>query len=88
MLNTKSNLKRKKLQEALEETITSTDPMLFLEMVSNIRDTSNNIIGTINMGYMSSEEITTLYKLAEVCSFTLDKIFNIVIGIDEEEFQK
>lgn len=86
MLNTKSNLKRKKLQEALEETITSTDPMLFLEMVSNIRDTSNNIIGTINMGYMSSEEITTLYKLAEVCSFTLDKILNIVIGIDEGEF--
>ncbi len=86
MLNTKSNLKRKKLQEALEETITSTDPMLFLEIVSNIRDTSNNIIGTINMGYMSSEEITTLYKLAEVCSFTLDKIINIVIGIDEGEF--
>lgn len=86
MLNTKSNLKRKKLQEALEETITNTDPMLFLEIVSNIRDTSNNIIGTINMGYMSSEEITTLYKLAEVCSFTLDKIINIVIGIDEGEF--
>lgn len=86
MLNTKSNLKRRKLQEAIEETITGTDPMLFLEMVSNIRDTSNDIIGTINMGYMSSEEITTLYKLAEVCSFTLDKIFNIVIGIDEGEF--
>lgn len=86
MLNTKSNLKRKKLQEALEETITSTDPMLFLEMVSNVRDTSSNIIETINMQSMSAEELTTLYKLAEVCSFTLDKIFNIVHGIDEEEF--
>lgn len=86
MLNTKSNLKRRKLQEAIEETITGTDPMLFLEMVSNVRDTSNNIISTINMEYMSSEELTTLYKLAEVCSFTLDKIFNMVIGIDEEEF--
>ncbi len=84
MLNTKSNLKRKKLQEALEETITNTDPMLFLEMVSNVRDTSSHIIETINMRSMSAEEVTTLYELAEVCSFTLDRIFRIVVGIEEE----
>lgn len=84
MLNTKTNLKRKKLQEALEETITDTDPMLFLEMVSNVRDTSSSIIETINMQSMSAEEIKALYKLAEVCSFTLDKIFSIVVGIEEE----
>ena len=84
MLNTKSNLKRKKLQEALEETITGTDPMLFLEMVSNVRDTSSHIIETINMRSMSAEEVTTLYELAEVCSFTLDRIFRIVVGIEEE----
>ena len=84
MLNTKSNLKRKKLQEALEETITNTDPMLFLEMVSNVRDTSSHIIETINMRSMSAEEVTTLYELAEVCSFTLDRIFKIVVGIEEE----
>ena len=82
MLNTKSNLKRKKLQEALEETITNTDPMLFLEMVSNVRDTSSHIIETINMRSMSAEEVTTLYELAEVCSFTLDRIFRIVVGIE------
>ena len=84
MLNTKSNLKRKKLQEALEGTITGTDPMLFLEMVSNVRDTSSHIIETINMRSMSAEEVTTLYELAEVCSFTLDRIFKIVVGIEEE----
>ncbi len=84
MLNTKSNLKRKKLQEALEGTITGTDPMLFLEMVSNVRDTSSHIIETINMRSMSAEEVTTLYELAEVCSFTLDRIFRIVVGIEEE----
>lgn len=84
MLNTKSNLKRRKLQEAIEETITSTDPMLFLEMVSNIRDTSSHIIETINMRSMSAEEITTLYELAEVCSFTIDRIFRIVFGIEGE----
>ena len=84
MLNTKSNLKRKKLQEALEGTIAGTDPMLFLEMVSNVRDTSSHIIETINMRSMSAEEVTTLYELAEVCSFTLDRIFRIVVGIEEE----
>ncbi len=84
MLNTKSNIKRRKLQEALEGTIPSTDPMLFLEMVSNIRDTSSNIIDTINMQCTSAKEITRLYELAEVCSFTLDKIFKIVVGIEEE----
>lgn len=84
MLNTKSNLKRKKLQEALEGTITGTDPMLFLEVISNIRDTSSNIVETINMQSMSAEELTTLYELAEVCSFTLDRIFKIVLGIEEE----
>lgn len=82
MLNTKSNLKRRKLQEAIQETTTNADPILFLEVVSNIRDTSNNIIGTINMESMSAEEITTLYELAEVCSFTIDKIFSIVLGIE------
>ncbi len=82
MLNTESNLKRKKLQEVIQETTTNTDPVLFLEMVSNVRDTSNNIIETINMQSMSSEEITTLYELAEVCSFTIDKIFSIVLGIE------
>ncbi len=82
MLNTKSNLKRRKLQEALEETITETDPMLFLEMVSNVRDTSSSIIETINMESMSTEEIRTLYKLAEVCSYTLDRIFSIVVGVE------
>lgn len=86
MLNTKSNLKRRKLQEALEETIISTDPMLFLEVISNIRDTSSNIVETINMQSMSADELRILYKLSEVCSFTLDKIFNIVHRIDEEEF--
>lgn len=84
MLNTKSNLKRRKLQEAIEETITGTDPMLFLEVISNIRDTSSNIVETINMQSMSAEELTTLYELAEVCSFTLDRIFKIVLGIEEE----
>ncbi len=82
MLNTKSNIKRKKLQEALEETITDTDPMLFLEMVSNIRDTSSNIIETINMQSMSAEEIKTLYELADVCSYTIDRIFSIVVGVE------
>lgn len=82
MLNTKNNLKRKKLQETLEETITDTDPMLFLEMVSNVRDTSNNIIETINMQSMSVEEIKTLYELADICSYTIDKIFNAVVGIE------
>lgn len=86
MLNTKSNLKRRKLQEALEETIISTDPMLFLEVISNIRYISSNIVETINMQSMSADELRILYKLSEVCSFTLDKIFNIVHGIDEEEF--
>lgn len=84
MLNTKSNLKRRKLQEAIEETITGTDPMLFLEMLANIRDTSNNIVETINMGSMSAEEIKTLYELADICSYTIDRIFKIVVGIEEE----
>lgn len=84
MLNTKSNLKRKKLQEALEGTITSTDPMLFLEVISNIRDTSSNIVETINMQSMSAEELSKLYELAEICSFTLDRIFKIILGIEEE----
>lgn len=84
MLNTKSNLKRKKLQEALEGTIAGTDPMLFLEVISNIRDTSSNIVETINMQSMSAEELSTLYELAEVCSFTLDRIFKIILGIEEE----
>ncbi len=82
MLNTKSNLKRKKITEALQETATNTDPILFLEVLSNIRDTSNNIIETINMQSLTNEEITTLYELAEIGSYTLDKIFNIVVGID------
>lgn len=84
MLNTKSNLKRKKLQEVLEGTITDTDPMLFLETISNVRDTSSHIIETINMRCTSTEELTTLYELAEVCSFTIDRIFRIVVGIEEE----
>ena len=84
MLNTKSNLKRKKLQEALKGTITGTDPMLFLEVISNIRNTSSNIVETINMQSMSAEELTTLYELAEICSFTLDRIFKIILGIEEE----
>lgn len=82
MLNTKQNLRNRKITEALEETITDTDPMLFLEVVSNIRDTSGNIIDTINMQSFTDEEIKTLYELAEICSFTIDKIFSLVVGIE------
>lgn len=82
MLNTKQNLKNRKITEALEETITGTDPVLFLEVVSNIRDTSSNIIDTINMQSFTNEEIKTLYELAEICSYTIDKIFSLVVGIE------
>ena len=56
--------------------------MLFLEMVSNIRDTASNMIDTINMQSMTNEELKALYELAEICSYTIDRMFNIVIGID------
>ncbi len=82
MLNTKQNLRNRKITEALEETITGTDPMLFLEVIANIRDTSSNIIYTINMQSFTDEEIKTLYELAEICSFTIDKIFSLVVGIE------
>ncbi len=82
MLNTKNNIKNRKITEALQQTITGTDPMLFLEVVSNIRDTSSNIIDTINMQSFTNEKIKTLYELAEICSFTLDKIFSLVVGVE------
>ena len=82
MLNTKKNIRNKKITEALQEAVASTDPMLFLEMVGNIRDTANNMIDTINMQSMTNEELKALYELAEICSYTIDKMFNIVIGID------
>ena len=80
--NVKHNIRNRKITEALQEAVSSTDPMLFLEMVSNIRDTASNMIDTINMQSMTNEELKALYELAEICSYTIDRMFNIVIGID------
>lgn len=82
MLNTKNNLKHKKLTEALGETITNTDPVLFIEMLGNVRESANDIIETIDISSISYEETKTMYELAEICSYILDKIFSISHGIE------
>lgn len=82
MLNTKRNIRNKKITEALQATVTGTDPMLFLEMLGNIRDTSNDTIETIDLNSKTSEEIEALYELAEVGSYILNKIYLKVNGIE------
>lgn len=82
MLNTKQNLKNKKITEAIQASAINADPVLLIEILSSIRETSSNMIETMNLEYLTYEDIAISYELAEMCNYALDKIYAIINGID------